>query len=233
MASGSEKELAFLWVKSYPGYSWGAWKVLARCPQLGPPIPVQKKKESEKSNNLCLPVPCLGVELEESVSMERDCGLYCKPAQIHTALAGAGSTTAHKGHWHFSTWFYSRKGPAEIECCCCLRRHMQLHCQVPLLHVFASPGVILFSPFCHWRCPPAPELCWGLTLPTCTGSSQYAQRQHRLWAVIGTPAILRWERKAGRQVYWQVLESSPVSHPEWSWASAVYLAFIMNCGLQK
>lgn len=70
VASGSEKKLAFLWVKSYLGYSWGAWKVLARCPQLGPPVPVQKK--NEKSDNLCLPVLCLGVELEESLLMEKD-----------------------------------------------------------------------------------------------------------------------------------------------------------------
>lgn len=116
----------------------------------------------------------------------RKTGLCCKPAQIHTALACAGSTTAHKGHWHFSTWFYSRKGPAEIECCCCCEhqwKRMQLHCQVPLRHVFAIPGVRLLSPFHHWRCLPAPELHWGLILPTFAGSSWYAQWQHRLWAV--------------------------------------------------
>lgn len=46
--------------KSWPGvFSWD-------------PQHLQKKKENEKNNNLFLPILCLGVELEESVSMESD-----------------------------------------------------------------------------------------------------------------------------------------------------------------
>lgn len=168
MASGSQKKLAFSLVKSYLGYSWGAWKVLARCLQLGPPIPA---KEENENSDLFLPI-CLGGR-HRRISLSGE-WLAFPVMQNYTALSDAGSTTVHKGHWHFSTWLCSRKAPAEIECCCCWEhqwKHMQLHFQVPLLPVFARPGITQLSPFQCWRCPSTPELLlWGLTVPTCTGS---------------------------------------------------------------
>lgn len=172
MAINSQKKLAFSLVKSYLGYSWGAWKVLARCLQLGPPIPAKEEREWEQWPLSAYSLPWW--KAQRNLSQWRVSGLPCKLMQNSTALAGAGSTTVHKGHWHFSTWLCSRKAPAEIECCCCWEhqwRHMQLHFQVPLLPVFACPGITQLSPFQCWRCPSTPELLhWGLTVPTCTGS---------------------------------------------------------------
>lgn len=44
-------------MRSYLAYSWEAWKVLAMCPHLGPPISVQNKRERENRNKCCLQVP--------------------------------------------------------------------------------------------------------------------------------------------------------------------------------
>lgn len=64
---------------------------------------------------------------------------------------------------------------------------------MPLLHVFASPGVKLLSPLHSWRCPPAPELHQGLVPPTHSDGSQYSQQQRRLWTVIETLPF--WDEK--------------------------------------
>lgn len=167
--------MAFLWVKSYLGYSWGAWKVLASSPQLGLPTPVKRRRRTRRAitsvcqypalvcswrnwsqwretvaftvNRRRFTLPWLVLDLPLRIKDTAIVALDFIAERVLLRLNVAAAANISEGVYSFT---------ARCHSCLCLPAQGS-HCS---------------APFHRWRCLPVPELHWGLTLPTCAGSSR-------------------------------------------------------------